>query len=402
LDVRNVSIVEDLNIMRNSFLRGTLGVDLNASFATTLQACNVSIVEDLVVARNTNLVGGLRVNGVTTFDSEVILNNLLRVNNVSVSQGLSVSGTTTLLGKVDIKGSTDISNTLYVTGHSRHGSLECNNNAEIKGNLTILQSTTMTDVTGTNASFNNLIVKQNASFDNNLFVRSNAYVQGNTFVDGDVTVGKKCKVTTLVYDTLESTNTSTVNQVVNQLTIQNFYSANSSSRGYFDIAVPTRIIKDLSSNIINGITFETDTKLVMENNTTLDINGNLTVKSGANATFDAGSNVFFNASTTTFKDIILNGRIITTSDRKLKTNIHPLTNTLQHIRDIHGHSYQRVDQDTERVQIGLIAQEVETSYPELVTEEEGTKRVDYISFIAVLLECIKELESRVILLEGKS
>jgi hypothetical protein len=100
-------------------------------------------------------------------------------------------------------------------------------------------------------------------------------------------------------------------------------------------------------------------------------------------------------------DVSLSGRFITASDRKLKTNIQQLTNTLDHIKNIHGHSYRRIDQDTDRVQIGLIAQEVEQSYPELVTEEGGTKKVDYISFIAVLLGCIQELESRVILLENR-
>jgi hypothetical protein len=192
--------------------------------------------------------------------------------------------------------------------------------------------------------------------------------------------------------------------VVNQLKVINFYNAsdNASVQGYLDIEVPTTIRRDLSSNIVNGITFESGTKLVLNQSTNLDINGNMTVKSGSNVTFDDGTYIYFNTSTTNFKNITLNGRIITASDRKLKTNIKPLTNTLDHIRNIDGHSYQRIDEDTERVQIGLIAQEVETSYPELVTEEGGTKRVDYISFIAVLLGCIKELESRVILLESRS
>ena len=75
--------------------------------------------------------------------------------------------------------------------------------------------------------------------------------------------------------------------------------------------------------------------------------------------------------------------------------------TLEQVKHIHGHRYQRIDEDTDRVQIGLIAQEVEQTYPELVSEEGGTKRVDYISFIAVLLGCIQELETRVVLLENK-
>jgi hypothetical protein len=308
---------------------------------------------------------------------------------------------------VVINNPTDITSTLYVTGHSRHGEIECNTSATIKGALKVEGSTTMVDVTGANASFNNLNITQNASFQNNLYVRSDAKIDGNVTIQGNITSSKIGKFTTLVYDTLESTNTSTVNQVVNQFKVTNFYppigsSNNTSSPGYFILSAPATVTNDLSSNIVNGLTFETGTRLVLNQGTSLDINGNMTAKSGANVTFDAGTNIFFNTSTTTFKDITLNGRIITTSDRKLKKNIHPLTDTLEQIRGIHGHRYQRIDQETDRVQIGLIAQEVETTYPELVTEEEGTKRVDYISFIAVLLGCIQELEQRVILLESKS
>ena len=212
---------------------------------------------------------------------------------------------------------------------------------------------------------------------------------------------------TLVYDTLESTNTSTVNQVVNQLKITNFYSPENASvetvvPGYFDIAVLATVKQDISSNTINGINFQDDTKLVMDPGTTTDIKGAMSIWSDANVVFEAGSIVSFENSNTTFNDVTLNGRIITTSDRKLKTNIQPLTDTLEQVKHIHGHRYQRIDQDTERMQIGLIAQEVEKTYPELVSEEGGIKRVDYISFIAVLLGCIQELETRIVLLENKA
>lgn len=51
---------------------------------------------------------------------------------------------------------------------------------------------------------------------------------------------------------------------------------------------------------------------------------------------------------------------------------------------------------------GVIAQEVQTEFPELVKEDEqGYLRVDYQGFIPVLLESIKTLKTRVDLLEEK-
>jgi Chaperone of endosialidase len=50
--------------------------------------------------------------------------------------------------------------------------------------------------------------------------------------------------------------------------------------------------------------------------------------------------------------------------------------------------------------IGVIAQELEQVFPELVTtDEHGVKRVNYIGLIAPLIEAIKELDARVTALE---
>ena len=65
--------------------------------------------------------------------------------------------------------------------------------------------------------------------------------------------------------------------------------------------------------------------------------------------------------------------------------------------------------DRDRVQVGLIAQEVEEVLPELVsTDEEGFKNVNYQNMVAVLIEANKEqqkliedLQERVKRLESK-
>jgi hypothetical protein len=93
------------------------------------------------------------------------------------------------------------------------------------------------------------------------------------------------------------------------------------------------------------------------------------------------------------------------SDRRIKKNITPLTNCLDTISQIHGYRFQRTDRSDESYSIGLIAQEVEETYPELVTEvkvgDDSIKTVHYQAFVGVLLECIQELKEKITLLENK-
>ena len=50
--------------------------------------------------------------------------------------------------------------------------------------------------------------------------------------------------------------------------------------------------------------------------------------------------------------------------------------------------------------IGVIAQELEKVFPELVhTDEQGRKKVDYVGLIGPLIEAVKELDARVSQLE---
>ncbi len=98
----------------------------------------------------------------------------------------------------------------------------------------------------------------------------------------------------------------------------------------------------------------------------------------------------------------------TTSDAKYKTNITPLTNVLGKLDKMRGIAfswnglYESQDDRTNRREIGVIAQEVEAVFPELVTTwDEGQKAVDYGRFAAVLLEAVKELKANVEVLAQK-
>jgi len=99
---------------------------------------------------------------------------------------------------------------------------------------------------------------------------------------------------------------------------------------------------------------------------------------------------------------ILAGALTQNSDRRLKTNIIPLTNTLDKIEQIQGVNYNWKNTETRGtdLQLGVIAQEVKSQYPELVKEDSnGILSVNYSGLVPVLLESIKELNEKLNLAE---
>ncbi|MBT4394801.1 MAG: tail fiber domain-containing protein [Acidiferrobacteraceae bacterium] len=84
---------------------------------------------------------------------------------------------------------------------------------------------------------------------------------------------------------------------------------------------------------------------------------------------------------------------VTTSDARLKKDIQPLTHALDAILQLQGKTYRWKEDTTfaNKQDIGLVAQEVEEIFPELVAEnEQGYKGIAYSKLTAVLIEAIKE------------
>ena len=95
-----------------------------------------------------------------------------------------------------------------------------------------------------------------------------------------------------------------------------------------------------------------------------------------------------------------------TSDRSLKTNIKTIDNPLDKILSLRGVTFNWKSDNTPSV--GLIAQEVEQIFPELVMGSEGARSVQYSNLVAPLIEAVKEqqkqiedLKLRVLELEAK-
>lgn len=88
----------------------------------------------------------------------------------------------------------------------------------------------------------------------------------------------------------------------------------------------------------------------------------------------------------------LQGTLTQASDARLKTNIHQIKKPLEKLNQLHGYTYNWIDQQQDQeTQIGVLAQEVQKVYPDLVkTNTNGNLSVNYMGLIPVLIEAIKD------------
>jgi len=88
----------------------------------------------------------------------------------------------------------------------------------------------------------------------------------------------------------------------------------------------------------------------------------------------------------------LQGTLTQASDVRLKKDISALQNPLQKLIQLNGYTYHwKNENDDNRLQTGVLAQEVQKLFPELVAEnKEGILAVNYSGLIPVIIESIKE------------
>jgi len=85
---------------------------------------------------------------------------------------------------------------------------------------------------------------------------------------------------------------------------------------------------------------------------------------------------------------------------KYKKDITPISESIQGLRGMQGVYFTRKDDESR--QIGFIADEVYSVFPELVKLKDGeVDGLQYQRITAILVEAIKELDDRLRKLEGK-
>ncbi len=100
-------------------------------------------------------------------------------------------------------------------------------------------------------------------------------------------------------------------------------------------------------------------------------------------------------------DIEYTGTITDTSDSRLKENVQDMENNLQIIRSLNAKSYNMIG--STRQEYGFIAQDVQAVFPgavSVIDPENGYLGVNYIAFIPVLADAVKDLDTSVVSIQN--
>ena len=144
------------------------------------------------------------------------------------------------------------------------------------------------------------------------------------------------------------------------------------------------------------------------NSVNSSVTGSATAFNTANAAFVIGNGTASNAKSDAFVvyfngNATLAGDLTINSDARLKDNIQPLGSTLDKLHQIEGKTYTFLKDEEHTPKIGVLAQEVQAVFPELVTEgADGILSVNYQGLVPVLINAINEQDTKIATLEAQN
>jgi hypothetical protein len=309
-----------------------------------------------------NLTGSASQTAITNDTSSVSNHYLTFVSATSGDRPQKVSSTGLIYNP---------STQLFTTG----GSLTVGGNLISNGNLT---------VSGTTTFNSNITSNSNTILNGNLLTNSLFTASGISTFNNDVTVNSNlnCNADIFSNSIFTASGISTFNGSVG---INSTLSCNS---GVF-----------LNQNLtVSGIsTFNNRLQV----NSSANLTGSLVINQNLSA---SGISTFSNNLQVTSSSVTASSYFqssnyvaalyfINTSDIKQKENISKITNANEKLANINGVTF---DWKTNKEKsIGVIAQEVEKVFPELVITSQNNKAVNYNGLIGVLIEAVKELKKEI-------
>jgi len=352
---------------------------------------NIVVGNNLTILGNTNISGNLQLSGnllVNTISS-IITSGLANLASVNVTSGLWVGTNQVVYGNSVVVG------TLNVTGNSTLGNITTskittNGDVGITGNLTVSGGFANTSITGvlTTAQIAPNTATHYFTTDGltTIWRAQSALSIANTQITGLIKATQIANVANT-----QVTGLMTASQLANTAVTAGTYGS-ASSVGTFVVDAQGRITSASNIAITIGTTIFND---ATTNGTYFPLltTANSGTITNANT---SSSKLSYNPSTGTLSATIFTA----TSDANAKTNIKPLGNALETIQKINGVSFNW--KDTGKPSYGVIAQDVELVLPDIVhTNELNTKSVDYNTFIAFLVESIKDLQNQINELKNK-
>ena len=441
----NVSFFNGLNVSNNTSLKGKLSVSDNVSFFNGLNVSNntsikgklsvtdnVSFFNGLTVSNNTSLKGQLSVsdnvsffNGLTVYNNTSLKGQLSVSDNVSFFNGLNVSNNTSLIGQLYVESNSvfngsssfaqkiDAFNGLNVINGLFADKFDMALDALFNGGIIKCQTVNCNTLVANNvtkesgsSNFDNvasLIVKDGTNVSTGAGITANAFFSGTgvTQITNQFVLNSNGNLNNISYIGPFNLSTKGINSFKYGGDFILSGNASISTQGIITApAIAVNQNDSLQSNDLARFQYNTTNVFTIGPNGNTTINGGLKVgyvPNILNTTFNTSSNATLDisGSCAVSQNILLAGNVISQSDRNIKTNIIPIEDCLEKINNMNGYRYNRIDLNDNKTHIGLIAQEIEEIFPELVTESNNIKGINYQGFIAVLLNCIKELNKKI-------
>ena len=405
-------------------------------FTTATFASNVQMQQNVFISGDIVVGGDLFLDNLTLDNLTVTSNTLLNVLNVTgatvVSNTLGVTGATIISNTLGVTNAATFSNNLTVTNGStfsnasiiQDGDVLFSRGSNTTGSLWL--QTNLTTVSGVTVDILSQNLKTYASANITNIAGGEILHHANTLVD--LSAADVLQRSYNMTHRIQNGSYSVLNNIGTGIEI-------TSNLGYVnvlgDLRIGGNIITDGSVFQVNVETMTvSDNFITLNANTNVgnfdsgiifrDVNDRTAPNNNAVFFFDHQFDKFYmahftDASFAEFltlpKDINIfdNGRDQTywvplrcgdleanslslNSDQRLKKDIVSIETPLEYIRRLRGVRYRW--KSDEAPDIGLIAQELETVFPELVRTDKRTdlKTVDYPKLVAVLIEALKEID----------
>lgn len=247
-------------------------------------------------------------------------------------------------------------------------------------------------VTTSSGQTNALQVNAGAAISKNLIVGSTADIYGNTFISGNLQVVDKINNLTITPPLTASTLTISSGKVINFPQSLSFPNDSGTSTYLISTDGSGNLSWVAPGSFPSPITIENDTSTnaiyypVFSSTST----GNITT--GIVST----TKLQFNPSTGELAATEINSL----SDIALKENINTIENSLTLIEKLDGITFNW--KNTGKLSAGVIANQVESILPQLISSMNGYKTVNYNGLIGLLIEAIKSLNEKLSKLENRS
>lgn len=357
-----------------NLIGGALGdIHANEFKGTTLELTQTAIVAGATTLQNT-----LNVQGISTFDEDVNIVNADLDANAVVSLSTSGKATTvrgtlnvvedaTFQTNVTVSGATMIDDSFETTGETKLASSGIS--TTVRGPLTVNQASTLTGaVTVAGATqINNALT---ATGETNLAAPNVA-----TKVKGSLTVDQASTLTGAV-------------TVVGATTLQSTLGVTG------DVTVSTSALNFGSTHReqihLYGTTYGIGTQT--DGVYTRSPTGFRWYRGGEHASTGAGGSGVEAMVLDASGNLTVEKNITSLSDMRIKTDVHTLKGVSEKLLSVRGVRYVRKDQPNAGHEIGVIAQEIETVFPEVVLTDPktGLKSVAYANLVGALIQAHNE------------